>query len=255
MSVMSMIDGDRRSRRFRRGRVRARGRFRRAICGTVFLAGAIYVAFAGSALARADAAGDAAQFVARVGQEVVNVLGAPEQAIDQRRRKFRNIFDRALDLDAMARRVLGRHWRRATDAQREQYVRLFRRYVLGIYAIQLGGYAGEKFTVLRQQSRSPAESLVIARITREFGAPLDLSFRVRLTKMGYRIVDVTVAGVSLIVTKRSEFDSIIRREGLPGLLRRLDSKSASAGRPEPGSGSLLAQTISALSSGSVLIVR
>ena len=106
-----------------------------------------------------------------------------------------------------------------------------------------------------EQSSKPTESLVVARITRQYGAPLNLSFRVRQTKDKLRIVDVTVAGVSLIVTKRSEFDSIIRREGLPGLLRRLDSKSSTTGMTTSGRGSLLARTISEISSGSVLITR
>lgn len=237
----------------RRGR--ARGRCRRAICGAVFFAGAVYIALGGLAQARTGDNGDAAQFVARVGQEVINVLGAPDQPADQRRRKFRDIFNRALDLDAMARRVLGRHWRTATKPQKERYVRLFRRYVLGIYAAQLGGYTGDKFTVLREQATSSTESLVVARIIRKYGAAVELSFRVRRTGTDLRIVDVTVAGISLIVTKRSEFDSIIRREGLPGLLRRLDSKSSASGAPVPSSGSLLARTISEISSGSVLIVR
>jgi len=181
--------------------------------------------------------------VARVGQEVINVLGAPGEAVNQRHRKFQNIFDRALDLDAMARHVLGRHWRSATKPQKEKYVRLFRRYVLGIYAIQLGGFAGEKFSVLRQQSSKPTESLVVARITRQYGAPLDLNFRVRQANDKHRIVDVTVVGVSLIVTKRSEFDSIIRREGLPGLLRRLEFRSEKTGMATAAPGSLLAKTI------------
>jgi phospholipid transport system substrate-binding protein len=239
----------------RNARGRPKGRCRRALCGAVLLAGAVYMALGGPVQARVGTSGDAGQFVARVGQEVINILGAPEQSVDQRQRKFQSIFNRALDLDAMARRVLGRHWRSATDPQKELYVRLFRRYVVGIYAVQLSGFSGEKFKVLRQQSSNATETLVIARITRQYGAPLDLSFRVRHTDNDNRIVDVTMGGISLIVTKRSEFDSIIRREGLPGLLRRLDSKSAAAGEPAPSSGSLLAKTLSEMSSGSLLIVR
>ncbi len=97
------------------GRGKARDRYRRALCGAAYFAGAIYIALGGFAQARNVAGGDAAQFVARVGQGVIDVLGAPEQAIDQRRRNFRTIFNRALDLDGMARRALGRHWRRATE--------------------------------------------------------------------------------------------------------------------------------------------
>jgi len=160
-----------------------------------------------------------------VGKEVVSVLSDHEDAKSRRSQSFRRIFSKALDLDVIARRVLGRHWRQATEVQRRDYTRLFRGYIVRTYAVQLGGFKGEKFAVLRQQPSGDTESVVTARITRDYGAPLDLRFRVRRGENGFRIVDVTIAGVSLIVAKRSEFDAIIRREGLPGLLRRLDEKS------------------------------
>ena len=168
---------------------------------------------------------DPAGFVASVGQEFVAALGASKAATDRRTRDFRKIFVNALDIDGMARLVLGRHWRKATDNQRQAYMRLFRDYVVNIYAVRLSSFGGERFTVLRQEPSKGPESVVTARITRGYGAPLDLSFRVRKSGDEFHIIDVTVMGVSLIVTKRSEFDAIIQREGLPGLLRRLNEKT------------------------------
>lgn len=194
---------------------------------------------------------DAGAFVAAVGQNVINVLAKPDDVAEERNRHFRDIFSRALDLEMMARRVLGRHWRRVTKEQKEDYVRLFHDYVLRIYAVQLGAYGGEKFTVIRQQAANKTESVVAARIVREHGhgAPLDLSFRVRWTAFGYRIIDVTVAGVSLVVTKRSEFDSIIRREGMHGLLKRLDATRSARRKPDlVGPLSLIAEAITAIKS-------
>jgi phospholipid transport system substrate-binding protein len=182
---------------------------------------------AGAAAADVRAETGPAGFVATVGEQVVQVLAAQGAEADQRSRHFRDIFVHALDLDTMARRVLGRHWRVASTAERDRYVELFRNYVVNLYAVQLGGYAGANFTVLRQQNIRDRESLVIARIKRKYGPPLAMSFRVREANDRFRIIDVTIAGVSLIVTKRSEFDAIIRHEGLPGLLRRLDQKQAS----------------------------
>ena len=181
---------------------------------------------ASNVAAVSPAEGDPAGFVATVGQQVVSVLAAQELEADQRSRHFRDIFVHALDLDIMARRALGRHWRAASDEQRDRYTKLFRTYVVNLYAVQLGGYAGETFTVLRQQRVKEGESLVIARIKRQYGPPLNMNFRVRQVNDRMRIIDVTISGVSLIVTKRSEFDAIIRHEGLPGLLRRLDEKQA-----------------------------
>ncbi len=204
---------------------------------------------ASTAVAVSPAQSDPAIFVATVGQQIVSVLASQDLEADQRSRHFRDIFVNALDLDTMARRVLGRHWRAATTAQRDRYVALFRNYVVGLYAVQLGGYEGAAFTVLRQQRLRENESLVIARIKRQYGPPLSMNFRVRKTNERLRIIDVTIAGVSLIVTKRSEFDAIIRHEGLPGLLRRLDEKQANMLLHRRAATSLIAQAMSVLQSG------
>ncbi len=204
---------------------------------------------ASTAVAVSPAQSDPAIFVATVGQQIVSVLASRDLEADQRSRHFRDIFVNALDLDTMARRVLGRHWRAASDAQRDRYVALFRNYVVGLYAVQLGGYEGAAFTVLRQQRLRENESLVIARIKRQYGPPLSVNFRVRKNNERLRIIDVTIAGVSLIVTKRSEFDAIIRHEGLPGLLRRLDEQQANMLLHRRAATALIAQAMSVLQSG------
>lgn len=191
--------------------------------GTVSL---VMLGSAGNASTDSPAASDPAGFVTTLGQRVIEVLDAKGLERDQRLRHFRDIFVHALDLDGVARRVLGRHWRAASDAQRERYIALFRTYVVNMYAVQLGRYAGATFSVLRQHPLRENESLVISRFQRASGPPLSMNVRVRRTNERFKIIDVTIAGVSLVVTKRSEFDAVIRREGLAGLLRRLDEKQA-----------------------------
>ena len=128
----------------------------------------------------------------------------------------------------MASAPWGVHWRRLSQAERTQYQKLFRDYVVNLYAMRFGHFAGERFSVLRHRAAATGESVVLARIIRQFGLPLDVSFKLRKTDFGYKIVDVGTAGVSLVVTKRAEFDAIVRREGLAGLLHRLSAKSTEA---------------------------
>ncbi len=204
---------------------------------------------AGNASAGPPAKGDPTGFVTTVGQRVIQVLDAQGLEPDQRLRHFRDIFVHAIDLDTVARRVLGRHWRVASDAQRERYIALFREYVVDMYAAQLGGYAGTTFTVLRQQRLRENESLVIARFKRQYGPPLSMNVRVRQMNRRVKIVDITIAGISLIVTKRSEFDAIIRREGLAGLFRRLEEKQANMLLRRRDVGSFIAEAMSVMQSG------
>jgi phospholipid transport system substrate-binding protein len=204
---------------------------------------------AGNAAPVASAKSDPAGFVTTVGNRVVEVLDAEGLDREERLRHFRDIFVHALDLDTVARRVLGRHWRVATEAQRERYVTLFRRYVVNMYAVQLGSYAGAKFTVLRHQTQAENESLVMARFEHEAGPPLGMNVRVRQANGRFRIIDVNIAGISLVVTKRSEFDAVIRREGLPSLLRRLDEKQATMLQRQQEFIPLIAEAMRAMQSG------
>ena len=87
----------------------------------------------------------------------------------------------------------------------------------------------------------------------QYGPPLSMNFRVRQMNDRLRIIDVTIAGVSLIVTKRSEFDAIIRHEGLPGLLRRLDEKQASMLLNRRKVVSFIAEAVSIMQSGGNVI--
>jgi phospholipid transport system substrate-binding protein len=224
------------------------GRLRRCIVTAVTVS-LFVLGPTGNASAASSAKIDPAGFVTTVGEQVVEVLDAQGLEPDQRLRHFRDIFVHALDLDAVARRVLGRHWRTTTDAQRERYVTLFRQYVVSMYAVQLGGYAGATFTVLRQQNLRENESLVIARFTHESEPPLGMNVLVRQMNGHFKIIDVTIAGISLVVTKRSEFDAVIRREGMPGLLRRLDEKQATMLRRQQEFIPLIAEAMRAMQGG------
>ena len=194
----------------------------------VVAAGAALLVLFGASTATATEAQDRGPraFAVSVGEQFIIALGEHDQV--KRDRRFRNIMLGALDLETIGQRALGRHWRRLSQAERTQYQKLFRDYVVNLYAMRFGHFAGERFSVLRHRAAATGESVVLARIIRQFGLPLDVSFKLRKTDFGYKIVDVGTAGVSLVVTKRAEFDAIVRREGLAGLLHRLSAKSTEA---------------------------
>jgi phospholipid transport system substrate-binding protein len=203
---------------------------------------------AGTAVASAPN-GDPASFVTTVGNRVIAVLDAQGMERDERLRRFRDIFVHAVDLDTVAKQVLARHWRTASPSQRERYLALFRQYVINMYAVQLGGYAGAKFAVLRHQNAGEDESLVMARFEHEAGPPLAMNVRVGRTNGRFKITDISVAGISLVVTKRSEFDAVISREGLAGLLQRLDEKQATMLRRQEDFIPLIAEAMRAMQGG------
>jgi phospholipid transport system substrate-binding protein len=60
------------------------------------------------------------------------------------------------------------------------------------------------------------------------GKPVGFDYSMRKTDQGWKIYDIVVEGVSLVLTYRSEFDAIVRQEGVDGLIKRLASKNSPA---------------------------
>ena len=180
----------------------------------------LLVAGPGAASARGDAATEAASFVSAVGNQVITIL---QQDVDnaERERQLTDLFQRAFRSERLARFVLGRHWKRATEAQRTAYLELFPRYVVELYASRFTGYSGERFEVINQRSLKAGANLVNTRIVPAKGPALKVGFRVEQVNGALAIVDVMVEGISLILTKRAEFDSVARREGVQSLIDRL----------------------------------
>lgn len=170
-------------------------------------------------------ASDASSFVRTLGEEVVAVLKNKELGSAERKRSLHAIFIRTFDSVANARFALGHYWRKATASDRARYLKIFPSYVANIYAGQLAEYSGETFVVLRERPLSENTTLVNTEIRRPDNSTLMVDFRVRKGPEGFKNVDVMIERMSLLVTKRDEFSSVIRREGIEGLLTRLESRS------------------------------
>lgn len=190
---------------------------RRAICR-----GLIMVAlFAAAYPARAE---DAESFVRSVGDAVVQVLQQqlPRTETEQ---QLHAIWLKAFDGEGIGRSVMGKNWKKASDAQREEYLQLFPQYVAGLYADQFSDYSGETFAVNGSKPSAEGRTIVNARIDRPGGDPIRIDFVVRTDAESLTITDVKVEGVSLLVTKRSEFDSVVAQQGIDGLIAALRDKA------------------------------
>ena len=223
--------------------VTARGTGARALAAALRLAGGAVVALGmvwpgvvGNGAAAAQAMpGEAGQFVRALGNEVISVLSDHNLDVGKRREVLRGIFMRSFDSKTIARFALGRYWRTANQRQKDRYLAVFPFYVADVYASQLAGYSGETFVVLRSRRVSDSKIVVNAEIQRPDGSALKVDFRVRRTTHGYKNIDVLVERLSLLVTKRDEFSTVVRRKGMDGLLSLLERQteglrsSASAG--------------------------
>ncbi len=171
----------------------------------------------------AGAADDPKAFVQGIGDEVVKVLrqNLPREQASQ---QLGTIWLAAFDVDGIGRSVLGKNWKKATDEQRKSYMELFPKYVAKLYAIQFSDYSGETFAVKGSKPAADGTTIVTAEIDQPNGEPVKLAFIVQGGGQGLKITDVKVEGMSLLVTKRSEFDSVVAQKGIDGLIQALRQK-------------------------------
>ncbi len=176
---------------------------------------------------RADASGqvappaEAALFVTALGEQAIQVLGNQSATLGQREERVRQLLARNFALNKIGRFVLGKSWKKASQAQQVEYLKLFSEYVLTTYARRLGGYTGQRFEIVKAQPMGKRDAVVLSRIHRPDASPLNCGWRVRLEENGFQIMDIIVEGISMISAQRSEFASVIKSKGLDGLIESL----------------------------------
>lgn len=170
--------------------------------------------------------------VTRLVEHILQVIGSNQESGSQER-KLMAAIESQTDLSLLARMTMGRHWRSASTQQREAFVVLFRRYLLKSFASRLKGYAGtelgrarDHFAITGTRSVGKADIVVRSQIEPPSGAPLEVDWRLRSRGDQLFIIDLVVEGVSLLITQRSEFGSVLERKGIDGLISELRTRVA-----------------------------
>jgi len=197
------------------------------------LAGPVAAARAEEAATSPEAA---AKFVQSLGERAVSLFASytPAEA-DKNKEEFRQIFREGFDFDLIGRFVLGNPWRNASAEQKAEYQQLFETWVLDTYTRRIGAYKGESFKITGEHPIADTDALVETEIERPSGPPIKAGWRVRNIDGHFKIVDVVVEGISMALTQRQEFASVVQHDGLDGLLRQLKDKVAKL-KEEPSGG-------------------
>jgi phospholipid transport system substrate-binding protein len=176
------------------------------------------------------AAADPAAVIANLGNQALEMLGKNVDP-NQRVARFRQLFTDDFDVPGIARFVLGRYWNIATEPQQQEFVKLLTNYIALAYSNRLAEYSGESLQVTGTRP-APDGSVVSSKIIRPNGAPpAQVDWLLTQHDSAYKISDVIVEGVSMAVTQRSEFASVIQRNGgqVQGLITALRQKTEAAG--------------------------
>ena len=131
-----------------------------------------------------------------------------------------------IDFEQSTRLAVGRAWSQATPEQKKRLVSEFRNMLVRTYSNAVGAYQGQTLKVLPSRGKTdPEDTTVRTQFVRPGGQPLPIDFAMRKTEKGWKVYDITVEGVSLVLTYRSEFDAVVKQEGIEGLIKRLTQKN------------------------------
>ena len=167
----------------------------------------------------------AAQLVQRAADQVIEVARTRTGAA--RESGMMRVLQAEFDLNYMARSTLATHWNQATPEQRQRFVNVIASAEAHSYAQRFGQYAGQTLTVGRVSLRENGVTLVDSKLNQSTGEPVAIQWEVRNDGQRPRIVDVRVEGVSMTLTRRSEYNSYIRSHGgqVESLIAELEARA------------------------------
>ena len=158
---------------------------------------------------------EAAAFIEVLGTEAISTLGDPALSEERRIEEFRRLLYQGFDIRTIGRFALGRYWRRTTQDQRSEYEALFGEFLVSTYASRLNRYFGETLYVQGARGDGEDDAIVMSEIRHADWPPLKVNWRVRRSSSDYKIIDVIIEGLSMAITQRDEFASVIQRSAAP----------------------------------------
>ena len=173
----------------------------------------------------------AKQFVRELVDQAISILELPEDDTIGREASILELLETRFDLPTITRLVLGRYWRKASADQRKSFAEVFKTHIVKVYNSQLGLYDNEEVVIKQVTPLTESDTVIFTEIMRLDDPSIRVDWRVRDKEGALKVVDVASEGVSLVTTKRSEYSSVLAREGIDTLIAKLDELNARNGDP------------------------
>jgi phospholipid transport system substrate-binding protein len=169
----------------------------------------------------------AAELVSATAAQAIDIIKTTA-AGPQRQSAIQQVLQTRFDLPYMAQTALGTHWAKATPEQQARFVKATETAEAKAYSERFGQYAGQTLAIGKTTARPNGVFVVDSRLNQSNGQPIKLEWEVRQLPAGLRITDVKIEGVSMVMTRRSDFNSYIQQNGgkVQPLIDELESRAA-----------------------------
>lgn len=157
----------------------------------------------------------AATFLANLQERAASRLGDASISEKEKEDHFRKLFNENFDVPAIGRFVIGRYWRAASPEEQKNFLEVFEDAMVQRFLPLLAENSSERFNIgtVTPDSRNENMALIASRIDRSEGEPYRVSWRVRETNGDFKILDIVAEGVSMAITLRSEYGSVLKNNG------------------------------------------
>jgi len=195
-------------------------------CRRVVLGLAVGAAAAALSVLPASAA-DPAQLIQSTANEVIDIIKATPPG-PARQAAIQRVLQTNFDLPYMGQQALGANWNKASEAERTRFLKAAESAEARAYSERFGQYGGQTLTVGKVTPRANGLFIIDSQLSQTSGQPIKLQWEVRDAGRGPRITDVKVEGVSMVMTRRSDFNSYIQSHGgsVEPLIAELESRAA-----------------------------
>ncbi len=196
----------------------------------IFIEGLVagMLAFVSPAVGAGTLEDDAQTFIEKMADRAVDTLTAADIPRPERIQQFRLIFNEHFAVRSIGRWILGRYWKKATAEEKAEYLALFEDLMVATYVDRFANYSNESLRITRTLSNNREIATVSSVILQPNSSnKIKVDWRVGSKEGLFKIVDVVVEGASMSSTMRSDFGSIVRRQGgsIAGLIEALREKT------------------------------
>lgn len=169
-------------------------------------------------------------FVEKLADDAVRTWAMHESDEAARLAAMDALIRSTFDVEFITRAVVGRYWRDLEPEERRGFRKLFPEFVVHVYLPHIAKYSRDHLRVAGARPRGKRDVVVRSEIRTDQGEWVEADWRLRASpERGLRIIDLTVAGVSLLLVQRQEFEAVIRKSGFTSFVEQLRERTSAAG--------------------------
>jgi len=149
------------------------------------------------------------------------ILSPSKKSLENREYILQKELGRHIDFPLMASVVMGSYWKTMTSDQKSEYFDLFSDFFLKAYTPLLGGYPGDTLDLRFSRKSGRRDVFVRTQLKRQSRKTVVSDWRMRKIGDKFRIIDLNISGVSVVISHRESFHKHLEKKGVDGLLKLL----------------------------------